>query len=1044
MAESLGEAVLELTADGRGLDRELAAAEHGARGHFSAIGAAALVAGAAILTGLAVTAKVGWDEMNQAALVTARTEAVLKSTGEAAGVTAGHVKELANAMLQKTGIDDEAIQTGENVLLAFTKIHNEVGKGKDIFDRATQATADWATATNGGAIPSAEMMAAKAQALGRALQDPEDSFGRLKRAGIEFTDAEKESVKAMQDSGDMAGAQAVILDKLEGKFRGTAEAAGATLPGQLSILKENFANLAGALMENLVPALAVATTWLNDNLPKAAAAVKSAFEAIKPALEAVVGFLRDNIPPAVEAVTRAFDYLAPRVEEAWRQVQAVAQRVIDWYHSSLLPAVQTVVTGIIAFWDEFGGTITRVLTIALQTFTRVFGDILSIVRHVVELIVDLISGDWSGAWDDFKKIVSKALDAVHALLSGAVRTLFTIAEKIGSEIVKGIVAGLSALASLVGRELGKLAGAIADIAGKAPGWAAHVGLQIITGIIHGLVSLDSAVNDKLAALQGVILRLSLQVLGWAEAIGAALVHGVVNGLESAASSAYSAVTGFVGGLISRAKSAAHIGSPSLDFVEIGKAMAEGISVGVDTGSKDAVASLEKAVGVMMSAMKANQPEIERLTTMIGKQAVEGVVGGVVGVQQTLAQKLHQAVTERIQQELKDAQAAVETAKGDFSTAFSSLAQNAVTAFNNGMTGWVSPSQKILDKMQLADQAKQYSDAVNTALAKIIADKAAIQAAADAHDVEAQKKAEAALVADEATFHAAVRTGQEYYLGQKAQAEQTAHDKAATEQAAHLGALLAQLQASLPNHVAQWVKKNGDALADGEKFSAASFIQHDKLLSGLLSKLKESLSEHPGEYKKTYNAILKAVNDMEGPMEEAGKKNADAHKRGIDSKREETVRTTQGIVNESHDAITSQNDAWYNAGAGLGQALADGLRSTGMAAAGQAAADIAGVIAGFLKPGSPTKFGPLSTFPNWAAYFLPGLRDLKPELERHVEALAGTVRSGAIPRGGPVGHGGAGGDLVLVINGAELGRINREELNRKARAGATLFVNPIAG
>jgi hypothetical protein len=53
-------------------------------------------------------------------------------------VTAKQVDQLANSMMMKTGIDDEAIKSGENMLLTFTNIRNEVGKGNDIFNQTTK------------------------------------------------------------------------------------------------------------------------------------------------------------------------------------------------------------------------------------------------------------------------------------------------------------------------------------------------------------------------------------------------------------------------------------------------------------------------------------------------------------------------------------------------------------------------------------------------------------------------------------------------------------------------------------------------------------------------------------------------------------------------------------------------------------------------------------------------------------------------------------------------------------------------------------------
>jgi hypothetical protein len=63
---------------------------------------------------------------------------VLKSTGGAANVTAAPHRRPRDRDQQQVGIDDEEIQSGENLLLTFTNVRNEVGKGNDIFDQATR------------------------------------------------------------------------------------------------------------------------------------------------------------------------------------------------------------------------------------------------------------------------------------------------------------------------------------------------------------------------------------------------------------------------------------------------------------------------------------------------------------------------------------------------------------------------------------------------------------------------------------------------------------------------------------------------------------------------------------------------------------------------------------------------------------------------------------------------------------------------------------------------------------------------------------------
>ena len=119
-------------------------------------------------------------------------------------MTAGHVDTLATALMKKSGVDDEAIASGENLLLTFTNIRNEAGKGNDIFDQTTQAALDMSVAM-GTDVKTSAMQ------LGKALNDPVKGMTRLQKVGVTFTDAQKEQVAAMQKTDDRIGAKKNIL-----------------------------------------------------------------------------------------------------------------------------------------------------------------------------------------------------------------------------------------------------------------------------------------------------------------------------------------------------------------------------------------------------------------------------------------------------------------------------------------------------------------------------------------------------------------------------------------------------------------------------------------------------------------------------------------------------------------------------------------------------------------------------------------------------------------------------------------------------------------
>lgn len=252
-------------------------------GMFAGAAAGAAALGAAV--------KIGVGEFMDAQKVAAQTAAVLKSTGGAAGVTAGHVDKLASSILNYSGIDDEAIASGENLLLTFTNVRNEVGKGNNIFDQATTVMADMSTALG-------QDMSQSAIQLGKALNDPIKGVSALRRVGVSFTTAQQLQIKTLVKTGHTMEAQKLILGELRKEFGGSARAAGETLSGKLNILRETFNNLAGKIVELVIPTFTRlvdrANKWLTNaqNQKKIIDTVKQAFAALQKGVAILTGAFR--------------------------------------------------------------------------------------------------------------------------------------------------------------------------------------------------------------------------------------------------------------------------------------------------------------------------------------------------------------------------------------------------------------------------------------------------------------------------------------------------------------------------------------------------------------------------------------------------------------------------------------------------------------------------------------------------------------------------------------------------------------------------------
>lgn len=305
------------------------------------------VVGPALALGLA-TATVGFlssavDEAREAQKVGALTANVIKTTGGVANISAKQVEKLSTAISNKTGIDDEAIQSGANLLLTFKNVRNEAGKGANIFDRATAAAADLSASGFG------DLKGASKQ-LGKALNDPIKGISALGRAGVTFTAQQKKQIKTMVEAGDTLGAQKIILKEVESQVGGAA-AATATNGEKMRVA---FGNLQEAVGTALIPVLdkaAVAGTravaWMQKN-PAAMKAILIGLVGIAAAFTAM--FIAANIIPiAIGAVVAGLVYAYTKVgwfrdgvNAAFKAIGATA----TWlWNNAIQPMLKLLVTG---------------------------------------------------------------------------------------------------------------------------------------------------------------------------------------------------------------------------------------------------------------------------------------------------------------------------------------------------------------------------------------------------------------------------------------------------------------------------------------------------------------------------------------------------------------------------------------------------------------------------------------------------------------------------------------------------------------------------
>lgn len=401
-----------------------------AEGASKAFAASVAVAGAAV-AGIAV---VSINAAREAIMADKQTQAVLESTKGVAGVTYDSVKSLADGLSKVTNFTDDAVQAGENMLLTFTAI------GKDVFPQATETLLNMSQAMGTDTKQQAIQ-------LGKALNNPIDGISALTRVGVKFTDEQKNVIKALVETGDVAGAQKVILAELETEFGGQARAAA----DPVIQLKNEIGNMAEAIGYKLMPYVDAVTTaffkWL-DSMGGAQGVVDSLFAALQkvaPFLPLIAGAIIGGLVPALYASASAFianvvalapfmiagaaiAALALLIYEAWNSNFLGFRDVVMQVVNAVMPILQQFLDFWTLFKEQFVAAIELIRfmwetnmygirDIAMAVWGAIqqyFTGIWEVIKGIFKIALGILTLDWKTAWSGIKDLAAGIFDIVVA------------------------------------------------------------------------------------------------------------------------------------------------------------------------------------------------------------------------------------------------------------------------------------------------------------------------------------------------------------------------------------------------------------------------------------------------------------------------------------------------------------------------------------------------------------------------------------------------------------------------------------------------------
>lgn len=346
-----------------------------------------------------------------------QTRAALESMGNASGRTFEQLYAAADDAQRKYAVDnDEVLQRVTANLLTFGNVAGTQ------FDRAQVAAIDLSRRL-GTDLQSSTLM------VGKALNDPVKGLAALRRVGIQFTADQQAVIKAMVETGDVAGAQGIMLSELERQFGGAGAAYAATAAGQAEATRLAFGDMQevfGQLIAEIgVPLLTAVRDVLNaflsldPGMQKIIFAGLALLAALGPVVTILGGLLTiiSTVGPAMAVLAPIFGGLGVAAGAAGGIIMGTLGAALAAILSPI-GLVVAAVAGLIAIWVFFGDDIQRVVGHVWQWLQVKFGELVQWLGGLVESVTK-----W---WGDVSAVFARIAPGIVQFLMTPLRNLFNL------------------------------------------------------------------------------------------------------------------------------------------------------------------------------------------------------------------------------------------------------------------------------------------------------------------------------------------------------------------------------------------------------------------------------------------------------------------------------------------------------------------------------------------------------------------------------------------------------------------------------------------
>lgn len=391
-------------------------------------------------------------------------------------------------------------------------------------------------------------------------------FNAYNQMVVTSTEKQEEWAKALADSSGEASKQyATMTDNLQ---------------GDLDILGSAFDGLKIAIGDELMPTVRDFVQFGSGALASLTEAfnvggIEGAFAELGTIISDGLVMLLDYLPTAIEIGGQLLTSILTGLSAHGKEITAAALNAVTQLATAILQNAPLVLqTGISLLGNLING---------------IAGQLPTLIPLALDVVLQLVNS----LLDNIDTVIDAGLNLLFALVDGILAAIPKLLEAAPTIITKLVNAIISNLPKLVQAAVQLMVALNKGLLENMP-LLLKSAVILVGELIRGLISMVPALVDAMLDL-GKEAAEAFKNTDWL-AIGRNIIQGIIDGVGSMLSNLWSTMSNVASGLLSRAKSALGIHSPSTKFRDqIGKQSARGIAVGFDEEIGNAYDNIQAAI-----------------------------------------------------------------------------------------------------------------------------------------------------------------------------------------------------------------------------------------------------------------------------------------------------------------------------------------------------------------------------------------------------------------------------------------------------------------